>query len=230
MESPRGSHPAPGPRPAEGVTQFEAVHQFRPLEAHTCAEPVQELAAWREILTRLGLLGQHPERYEGLGYGNVSARLGPMGNASPAPRYLITGTQTGGKRIVGLGDFCVVERCEVGANRVASYGPVAPSSESLTHGALYEAGPSIRVVLHGHCPEIWRQARRLHLPGTAPHAQNGTQEMAREVRRLYRESAASELGLLVMGGHEDGVLAFGRSAAEAGSALVRQLARALEAD
>ena len=230
MELSRGGSPGPGLTPAEGVTQFEARHQHRPLDAHSCAELARELAAWREILTRLGLLGQHPERYEGLGYGNVSGRLGPMGNAGPAPRFLITGTQTGGKRVVGLGDFCVVERCELGANRVASHGPVAPSSESLTHGALYEAGPALRVVLHGHCPEIWRHARRLHLPATSAQARNGTQEMAREVRRLYRESAASELGILVMGGHEDGVLAFGRSAAEAGSALVRQLARALGAE
>jgi hypothetical protein len=50
------------------------------------------------------------------------------------------------------------------------------------------------------------------------------------VSRLHRESAASELGIMVMGGHEDGVLAFGRTAAQAGEALVRHLARACAMD
>jgi hypothetical protein len=51
--------------------------------------------------------------------------------------------------------------------------------------------------------------------------------MALEVQRLYRESALPSLGILVMGGHEDGVVTFGASAEEAGGILVRQLARAL---
>ncbi|HVP39648.1 MAG TPA: class II aldolase/adducin family protein [Candidatus Saccharimonadales bacterium] len=227
MGSGGGSPGGLGARPAEGVIQFEAVHQTRPLEEHVYGETARELAAWREVMTRLGLLGQHPERYEGLGYGNVSARLGPMGNMTQGRRrFLITGTQTGGRRMVSLEDFCVVERHDLAANRVVSFGPVEPSSEALTHGAIYDAAPAARAVLHGHSPEIWRHARALRLPVTGAHALNGTPEMAREVTRLIRESAAAELGILVMGGHPDGVLTFGRSAAEAGGALVRHLARA----
>jgi hypothetical protein len=216
-----------GSRPTEGVIQFEAIHQARPLEERVYGELVRELGAWREVMARLGLLGQRPELYEGLGYGNVSARLGPMGNMTQGRRrFLITGTQTGGHRMVSLEHFCVVERHDLAANRVHSFGPVEPSSEALTHGAVYDAAPAVRVVLHGHSPEIWRKARPLHLPVTGEHAPNGTVEMAREVARLLRESAASELGILVMGGHQDGVLTFGRTAADAGGALVRHLARA----
>ena len=51
--------------------------------------------------------------------------------------------------------------------------------------------------------------------------------MAREVQRLYRETTFSSLGVLAMGGHEDGVIAIGRTAGEAGECLVRHLARAL---
>jgi hypothetical protein len=53
--------------------------------------------------------------------------------------------------------------------------------------------------------------------------------MALEVQRLYRESTLSGTGILAMGGHQDGVLAFGGTAGEAGETLVRYLARALEA-
>jgi hypothetical protein len=214
--------------PAEGIVRFEAAHTARPLEDRVYGPAARALAAWREILARLGLLGQDPARYGGAGYGNVSARLGPFGDVPRGRRrFLITGTQTGGRRQVGLADFCVVEEYDLARNRVRSAGAVEPSSESLTHGALYDIAPAARAVLHAHAPEVWRAARRLGLPMTVPGARNGTPELALEVQRLYRETTLPSLGILVMAGHEDGVLTFGNSIEEAGAVLVRQLGRAL---
>jgi hypothetical protein len=216
--------------PAEGVTRFEIVRETRVLDERVYGETARVLAAWREVLARLGLIGRDPARYQGLGYGNVSARIGPFGDVGRGQRrFLITGTQTGGRPAVTLADFCVVERYDLVGNRVRSLGPVPPSSESLTHGAIYDIAPAARVVLHGHAPEIWRHARALGLPVTQAEVANGTPEMALEVQRLYRESTLSGTGILAMGGHQDGVLAFGGSAGEAGETLVRHLARALVA-
>jgi hypothetical protein len=213
----------------EGVVKFEVAHRTCPLEERIHGEIAGALVSWREILARLGLLGQDPARYGGAGYGNVSARIGPMGDVPRGRRrFLVTGTQTGGRRKVTLDDFCVVEEYDIGANRVRSSGPLPPSSESLTHGAIYDIAPAARVVLHAHAPEIWRRARALGLPVTRESAANGTPEMALEVQRLYRETALPGTGILAMGGHEDGVIAFGHTANEAGGILVRALARALE--
>jgi hypothetical protein len=55
----------------------------------------------------------------------------------------------------------------------------------------------------------------------------GTPEMAREVKRLDQTYGLRDKGLLTMAGHEDGIVAFGRTAAEAGAALTTALARAL---
>ena len=88
-------------------------------------------------------------------------------------------------------------------------------------------GLYLRAVLHGHAPLLWRRARELRIPCTAPGVAYGTQEMAREMARLYRASALPEQQILVMTGHEDGVIAFGRSVDEAGQVLVTYLARAL---
>ena len=216
--------------PAEGVTRFQVEHETRMLEPRIYDETVRVLAAWREVLARLGLIGRDPSRYEGLGYGNVSARVGPFGDVGRGQRrFLVTGTQTGGRPSLTLDDFCLVERYDILQNHVRSLGSVPPSSESLTHGAIYDIAPAARVVLHAHAPEIWRHARALGLPVTRAEARNGTPEMALEVQRLYRESTLSGTGILAMGGHEDGVLAFGATAAEAGETLVRHLARALAA-
>jgi len=53
---------------------------------------------------------------------------------------------------------------------------------------------------------------------------------AREVERLYRSSPLAEIGILAMGGHEDGIVVFGRTAEEAGQVVLRYLARAYEAE
>jgi hypothetical protein len=47
------------------------------------------------------------------------------------------------------------------------------------------------------------------------------------MKRLLRTTKLPRNPILVMGGHEDGVIAFGRSADEAGAALLKVLAEAL---
>jgi L-ribulose-5-phosphate 4-epimerase len=213
---------------AEGVIRFALEHDRRALEPRLYGETVAALAAWREVLARLDLVGRDPARYEGLGYGNVSARLGPFGDVGRGRRrFVISGTQTGGLPALTLDHVCVVERYDIGRGEVWSSGPVPPSSESLTHAAIYDIAPAARVVLHAHAPEIWRNARALAIPVTREGAANGTVDMALEVQRLWRESTLSATGILAMAGHEDGVIAFGGSADEAGAIMVRQLARAL---
>lgn len=214
----------------EGVLKFTADHRREPLPAHRYGELACRLVAWREILSRTGLIGQEPGRYGGFGYGNLSARVGAPSSPRGRRGFLVTGTQTSGKEAVGLGDFCVVEAWDRRANRVESRGTVMPSSESLTHGAVYDLGSHIRFVFHGHSPVLWRRAEALRLPVSDPRVAYGTPEMAREVERLYRSTTLPELQILAMGGHEDGVVVFGRTAEEAGQVLLRHLARAYETE
>ncbi len=213
----------------EGAIKFEAAHREQPLASRRFAEAACRLLAWREIFAKTGLVGQEPGLYGGFGYGNVSCRVGPLSVPRRQRAFLITGTQTSGKACMSLADLCVVERCEPLRNRVESYGTTLPSSESLTHGAIYDLGSHIRFVFHAHSPTIWRRAAALRIPTTDPQVAYGTPEMAREVERLWQTTPLSDLGILSMGGHEDGVIAFGRSAAEAGQITLRYLARAYEA-
>ena len=210
----------------EGVIQFEAEHEQRELEPRRFGELVCELIAWREIMALTGLVGQEPGLYEGAGYGNVSARIGPRSAALGRRSFLITGSQTSGKRCIGLSDFAVVDEYDYRANRVRSHGCVMPSSESMTHAAAYDASPLVRSVLHAHSPVLWRRRRSLGLPETDASIPYGTPEMALEVGRLYRETVLPERQIFAMGGHEDGIVALGRSPAEAGGTLLRWLARA----
>lgn len=210
----------------EGVIQFKAEHERRDLESRRYGEIACELIAWREIMALTGLVGQQPGRYDGAGYGNVSARLGPRSAALGRRSFLITGSQTSGKRCIDLADFAVVDGYDYGANRVHSHGRVLPSSESMTHAAAYDASPLVQCVLHAHSPVLWQRRRSLGLPETDPSIPYGTPGMAAEVDRLYRQSVLPERRILAMGGHEDGILVFGRSPEDAGGVLLRWLARA----
>ena len=214
----------------EGVIKFEAAHELRPLEPRVVGELACKLVAWREIMAMTQLVGQDPARYGGAGYGNVSARLGAPSSARGRRAMLITGTQTSGQKLVTLDHFCVVEAYDYAHNRVRSHGPIQPSSETMTHGAIYDLSPHIRFVLHAHTPIIWRRAEALRIPTTEPRVPYGTPEMAYEVLRLYRASTLPEVRILSMGGHEDGIIVFGHTAEEAGQIMLTYLARAYELD
>lgn len=204
--------------PSEGVVLFEAEHQQRELEARRLEAQSRPLLTWRQRLFDAAVIGKDPARYEGAGFGNVSVRLPARGSARP---FLITGTQTGGRSRLSLQDLCVVEAWDLSRNRVVSHGMTRPSSESMTHGALYALDRNIRFVFHGHAPTLWRAAKRLRLPRTHPDAGYGTPEMAREVIVQLRDHPGARV--LAMGGHEDGIIAFGQSAHEAGTHLLSLL-------
>lgn len=208
----------------EGVIKFQMHYTAAP---PLPAEAVRELNAWRKILVLLKFIGQDPARYEGYGFGNVSCRLEPWDAPASARRFLITGTQTGEVEDLGPEHFVVVAECHPEQNLTVAEGPVRPSSESMTHGAVYAMDENIRWVLHAHSPHIWYAAQRLGIPITRADVQYGTPEMSDEVCRLFEESDVRQRRIFSMGGHEDGIVSFGRTAEEAGDVLLAALAASL---
>jgi len=205
------------------MAQTEGVIKYRLEFTQTSppsGEELRELMAWRRMLYRLGLIGQDPSRYEGFGYGNISQRCEDEPGA-----FFISGTQTGGIAELSPGHYCRVVGSDPLGNHLLAQGAIQPSSEALTHGVLYRLDPSIRVVMHVHSPELWRNAAALGIPQTGASVPYGTPEMAREVARLY-ESATEAGKVLSMAGHQDGLVSFGATAQEAGLVLVGLLARA----
>jgi ribulose-5-phosphate 4-epimerase/fuculose-1-phosphate aldolase len=204
----------------EGVIKFALDYQAAPaLPTVTLAS----LNAWRRILFLLQLIGQDPPRYGGLGYGNLSQRLAPEDDIAAAA-FVISGTQTGSLPVLRPDHYSCVLACDALHNRVVARGPVKPSSECLTHGTLYSLDTKIQSVMHVHSPEIWQLAGELGIPLTDSAVAYGTPAMASEVQRIYPVAACH--GVFAMGGHQDGVVAFGDSVEQAGQRLVDVLARA----
>lgn len=206
----------------EGVTKFHVDFRRAPPPD---PERIAPLNAWRTVLHRLGLISQDPDRYGGVGFGNVSMRASAPEPDGSRPLFLVTGTQTGGLPELTERHYCWVLDYDLRTNSLTAAGPIAPSSEALTHAAVYDAEAAIHCVLHVHSPEIWNRAADLGLPIIATAIAYGTPEMARAVGAVV---ARRENPIIVMGGHQDGIIAYGGSIEDTAVALIRVLARALQ--
>ena len=210
-------------QPVEGVVKYQEEYASTPpLDSALVAE----LAVWRRFLWDLGLVGQDPLRYDGAGFGNASMRMRPYDQAKGRRAFVVTGTQTGKLQDLGPEKFAIVESYDIARNLVRVRGPVRASSESMTHGAVYDQSPQIRWIFHAHSPEIWRKRDALKIAATHPSVPYGTPEMAQEVVRLFADSGVRESRIFAMAGHEDGVITFGASASDAAYRMVEALAQA----
>lgn len=206
-------------------SELEGVIKYH-LDHHICDLPgsvnINQINAWRSLLFRLKLMGQIPEKYHGLGYGNISQRLLPG-----KPAFLISGTQTGHLDCLNAQHFAIVEVASPKLNSLCACGPSQPSSEALTHASVYLHEPKAQAVIHVHCPEIWRNTANLYLPHTEADIAYGSTEMADAVEQLFNSGVFKYKPIFSMLGHEDGIVSFGDSLNSAAQTLLSELVRAL---
>jgi len=152
----------------------------------------------RTGLFDLGLIGA---TNEGIGYGNISTRLGC------SPGFVISGAATGAKRELGPEDFSEVLSFDTKTNRVSCMGKIRSSSESMSHGAIYNADIGVKSVIHVHHQGMWEYMLANAYPSTSERAAFGTPELAEEIKGLVVQRAGTN-GVFVLKGHQEGVIAY----------------------
>lgn len=192
----------------DGVTKFKLT--LKRMSAPQ-AEDVLPIEKWRAILWRLNLIGEYPS--DGVGFGNLSQRLSQPKNA-----FIITGTQTGKYPHLKREHYTRVVSCDLQRNTCLAEGPIAPSSESLTHYAIYESHPQIGAVFHVHHTELWERLIQQGAPSVDESVAYGTKDMADAANRTI--NGASE-GYFVMKGHQDGLVSYGPTPEIAGKILLK---------
>jgi hypothetical protein len=201
----------------EGIIKFQQIFiKKQPLSYET----IGELNCWRGALFLYGLIGRDPKRYNGAAYGNVSQRIEPYDAPIKKRKFIITGTQTGKLEELTEEHYTTVVEYNYESNSVVTEGPIKASSESMTHGSMYDCDKKIRYVFHVHAPSIWKDSKKLSIPTTKKNVEYGTPEMAEEVKRLFEESNVKKKRIFSMGGHEDGIVTFGKTTQEAGKVLM----------
>ena len=173
-------------------------------------QDICELNQYRHQLYQLKLIGEYEN---GIGFGNLSQRVPGTSD------LIISGTQTGGLDNLQAQHYTRVIDYDWEKNYVTCQGLIEASSETLTHAAIYTALPAVNGVLHVHHRKLWQKL--LHtVPTTHLDCAYGTPEMAGEIIRLCQRPSTKAQQIIVMSGHEEGILAFGKSLAEASEILL----------
>jgi L-ribulose-5-phosphate 4-epimerase len=176
------------------------------------------LNAYRRKLLQLRLIGVDAN---GIGFGNLSIRDCATEN------FFITGSATGGKPELTLADCTRVVAYDFEKNWLRYEGSAIPSSESLTHAAVYESDAQAGAVIHCHDSKLWA-ALLNQAPTSSKAVVYGTPEMASEVTRLFNVTDVQSRKILVMAGHEGGIVAFGKDLEEAFVVLMRERREGVE--
>ena len=171
-----------------------------------------ELNECRRKLCQLHYIGVDSN---GIGFGNLSVRDGATSN------FYITGSATGALAELTVADCMRVVAYDFEQNWVGYEGSAVPSSESLTHAAIYKSEPTACAVIHCHDFALW--ATLLHrVPTTSRAAAYGTPQMANEIIRFFNVGDLRTGKIFVMAGHESGIMAFGENFEEAFDILIRE--------
>jgi ribulose-5-phosphate 4-epimerase/fuculose-1-phosphate aldolase len=178
----------------------------------TSFDGLAELNAYRRKLLQFRLIGADAN---GIGFGNLSIRDGATNN------FYITGSATGGIPELTLADCARVVAYDFARNWLRCEGSAIPSSESLTHAAVYASDTDTGAIIHCHDSKLWA-ALLNRAPTSSNTVEYGTPEMAYEVLRLFNVTDVQRRKILVMAGHEGGVVAFGRDLGEAFGVLMRE--------
>ncbi|NQU99038.1 class II aldolase/adducin family protein [Candidatus Woesearchaeota archaeon] len=178
-------------------------------------EALQNLNLWRGKMLDLNLIGMYSN---GIGFGNISEKMGDD--------FIITATATGGIKKLSAKYYPKVTSYNLETNSVEYEGLEAhpPSSEAMTHAAVYESDPAVRAIIHVHNLEMWKRILN-KVPTTSKDAAYGTPEMANEIIRLFRETDVKDKKILAMAGHEEGIITFGKDLTEAGNIMLEYFSK-----
>jgi ribulose-5-phosphate 4-epimerase/fuculose-1-phosphate aldolase len=117
--------------------------------------------------------------------------------------------------------LCLVAKIEIEKNTIYSLGKIAASSESMTHGAIYSANPTVNCVLHIHSRKIFDiMAAAEGCNFTEENIPYGTPQMANAVMDEVEKIGAPN-GIIVMLGHDEGVISFGENISSALAEILR---------
>lgn len=171
-----------------------------------------ELNAYRRQLLPLGLIGMDSN---GIGFGNLSIRDGAT------DKFYITGSATGGIPELTLADCAKVVAYDFERNWLQYEGSTIPSSESLTHAAIYESDAKAGAIIHCHDSRLWAAVLN-QAPTTSKTIDYGTPQLAYEIMQLFKQTDVQSRKILVMAGHVAGILTLGKDLEEAFGVLMHE--------
>ena len=91
----------------------------------------------------------------------------------------------------------------------------------MTHAAIYKSDATTGAIIHCHDSRLWAAVLN-EAPTTSKAAAYGTSKMANEMTQLFKRTDVQSRKIVVMAGHEAGILTFGKDLEEAFAVLIRE--------
>lgn len=157
---------------------------------------LSDINTYRDSLVQWNMIGKIPD---GPGFGNLSLMADSGG-------FFISGTNTGHLNTLQAAHMALVNKVSINENTVWCSGELQASSESMTHAAIYNKLETVKAVIHIHHKQLWEKLM-FDMPTTDKNIPYGTPEMALAVAQKC--DTMDDKQLLILGGHEDGIISFG---------------------
>jgi ribulose-5-phosphate 4-epimerase/fuculose-1-phosphate aldolase len=190
-------------QPLDGSIKFTCHHATEKMVIPSAL--FTPLNYWRNELWAKCLIGAYSD---GVGYGNISVRV------PDSDQFYISGNSTGGIPELDQIHYPLVESCDIALNTIWCRGSIKASAESMSHAAIYFASSEVGAVVHIHNRQLWEKLIDV-LPTTSKNVAYGTPEMAYEIGRMMTLPETLKKKVFVMGGHEEGIISFGKTVEEA---------------
>ena len=191
-------------KPDEGYIKFNL--NWTEKEFNFSDQEFNLINSYRTKLFELNLIGAYPN---GIGFGNISIRTNNN-------EFIISGSATGNFKKLEKKHYSLVTNFDIKNNQVTSKGLTKASSESLSHAAIYMSNKDINSVIHIHNQKMWDKYLN-NLPTTNKKAEFGTPELAFEIQKKIENSN----GIIIMGGHPEGIISYGQTIEEAYNLLLK---------
>jgi L-ribulose-5-phosphate 4-epimerase len=173
-------------------------------------EQIHDINTWRNLLMKQGYIGMYDN---GIGFGNISMRIDEH-------TFMISGSATGGIKELTADHYALVTDFNLTHNQLTCKGMTTASSESLTHASIYACSKETNAVVHIHHKEKWSSLFN-HAATTDPSIAYGTPEMAFAIQNLILQDKVGPSKIIVMGGHVEGLISFGKTLEEAAMAFLK---------
>jgi hypothetical protein len=174
----------------EGVVKYkpycEGAHQLE-------EKDILDINNCRQYFYENNWIGQDAAQ---IGFGNISKRY--------KNGFIISATQTGKYEHLSTKEYALVTNWDIRANRLSFLGEKLPSSEALSHAAIYK-NKAINVVVHFHDASFW-QENLWKLPTTPASIPYGSPAMGEALIYCSQNILYSEI--VLMAGHNAGVIIF----------------------
>ncbi len=179
----------------EGYIKFTSEWEQKAIKVEQTI--IDEIDFWRRKCYEKSWIGMYAD---GIGFGNISMRIDEM-------RFLISASATGRLLNTNREHYAIVENYDLQKNYIKCSGERIASSESLSHAALYRK--KTNCIIHIHDLELWNKWKG-RAPTTDGKISYGTPEMAMELRKCQNR-IADDKGVIIMGGHKEGIIAYGEN-------------------